>query len=389
MFRITAKPLGFEPANLTVATVRSTRKPYNPPPSTGDRPVVFGDVPGPGSRASTFKPTSREDLMRRITDDNTSQTEGPLRALAALDGVGAVAAVSYAPFVDSPAGLRVRPDGTLADSDVLVSALTVTDAYFRSLGVDFLRGRPFTWRDGYGVRNAIVSRELERRVFAGDALGKRLRRSGTDSVYDVVGVVENAKHREFIEDDKAVVYFAFQGQAALPHFLIRSTGDTSLSTIANAVRAASPQLVVTASRPMDALVARTVAEPLFRARLATAFGMFALLLAAIGLYGLASRAVADRRREIGVRVAMGARPVDVRRLFLRDAFRTVLIGLLLGLPAAYAVAQLTQTFLYGVSPDAPHVFAIAAAVLAIAAVLATLLPARRAAKMDPMIVLKD
>jgi ABC-type antimicrobial peptide transport system permease subunit len=140
---------------------------------------------------------------------------------------------------------------------------------------------------------------------------------------------------------------------------------------------------------MDALVARTVAEPLFRARLATAFGLFALLLAAIGLYGLASRAVADRRREIGVRVAMGARPADVRRLFLRDAFRTVLIGLLLGLPAAYAVSQLTQTFLYGVSPDAPHVFAVAAAVLAIAAVLATLLPARRAAKMDPMIVLKD
>jgi hypothetical protein len=385
MARLTAKPLGFEPKNLTVATIRSVGRPYNPAPQ--NRPIVFGEEPARGTSAG--RPLNRDEVQRQITDSNTARVAGPLQSLATLAGAGEVAAANYAPFLDVMPGVRVRPDGTPATQDQLVSGVTVTERYFQTLGIDLVRGRLFEWRDAYGVRPAIVSRELERRVFAGNAIGQRLLRSGIGPAYDVVGVVENVKHREFTEDDLAIVYFPFQGFNTLTQFFVRSTGDTSLSTLTNAVRAADPLVVVSASRPMSTLVARTVAEPLFRARLATAFGVIALVLAAVGLYGLAARAVADRRREIGVRVALGARPGDVRRLFLRDAIRTVTIGLVLGVPGAYAVSQLVRAFLYGVSPGAPHIFAIAAAVLVVSAVLATLVPARRAAAMDPMLALKE
>jgi hypothetical protein len=297
--------------------------------------------------------------------------------------------VSFAPFVATPPSIRVRPDGEPATSNQLVSSLDVTEGYFRAIGIDVVRGRGFDRTDSYGVRTVIVSRELERRVFGGDALGKRLMRSSMNDAYDVVGVVENAKHREFTEDDKAVVYFPDQGFRALPHFLIRSTGDTSHQTLDRAVRAADLRMVVTASWSMATLVARTVAEPTFRARLAGVFAIIALLISAVGSYALASRAVADRRREIAVRVAIGAAPGDVRRLIIGDTLRTIAIGLMLGLPGAYVGSQATRSWLFGVSPTAPHIFAVAAASLAVAAVVATLLPASRAARVDPMLALKN
>jgi ABC-type antimicrobial peptide transport system permease subunit len=130
-------------------------------------------------------------------------------------------------------------------------------------------------------------------------------------------------------------------------------------------------------------------EERFRATLSLMFGSAALVLAAVGLYGLAARRVADRRREIGVRVALGARPVDIRRLVIGDAVRTIAVGRSLGFPVAYVASRVTGTLLYGVSPTAPHVFATAAAVLAVSAFAATLLPARRAAAIDPLVVLKE
>ena len=120
-----------------------------------------------------------------------------------------------------------------------------------------------------------------------------------------------------------------------------------------------------------------------------AFGAPALLLAAVGLYGLAARRVTDRRREFGVRVALGAAPANLRRLVLRDALLIVATGLGVGLPAAVAASSVTRAFLFGVSPTAPHVFAGAAAALAGAAFVATLVPARRAARLDPVAALKE
>jgi ABC-type antimicrobial peptide transport system permease subunit len=131
-------------------------------------------------------------------------------------------------------------------------------------------------------------------------------------------------------------------------------------------------------------VGLSIAEERFRATLSGIFGAAALVLAAGGLYGLAARRVADRRREFAVRVALGARPGDVRRLVVRDALTIVATGLAIGLPCSFAIAQITSGLLFGVSSTAPHVFALAVLLLAVVVILATLLPARQASKVDPV-----
>ena len=154
-----------------------------------------------------------------------------------------------------------------------------------------------------------------------------------------------------------------QGYRSLSTLIVRTRGDARavLPAIRDELRNFDPTMVVTSTTTMEDLLATAVAEERFRALLAVLFGTTALVLAAVGLYGLATRRVADRRREIAVRVALGARPRDVRGLVLRDAVRTVTIGLALGLPAAYLASRLTEAFLFGVSPTAPHIFASAAA----------------------------
>jgi hypothetical protein len=127
-------------------------------------------------------------------------------------------------------------------------------------------------------------------------------------------------------------------------------------------------------------VDRSAVDEAFRATLSAVFGAAALILAAIGLYGLVTRRAADRRREFGVRVALGARPGDVRRLVVKDAVSVIALGLVVGLPAAYLAAQVTTSLLFGVTPSSPHVFAATAGTLATVALIATLLPARRASK---------
>jgi putative ABC transport system permease protein len=151
----------------------------------------------------------------------------------------------------------------------------------------------------------------------------------------------------------------------------------------------TPQLVVTATTTGETAVARSVAEERFRATLSLCFSVAGLMLAAVGLYGLAARRAAARRREFGVRVALGAEPSNVRALVLRDALAIVAAGLFVGLPAAFGASQVTSALLFGVSASAPRVFASAAAVLALTAMAATILPARRASRQDPILALKE
>jgi ABC-type antimicrobial peptide transport system permease subunit len=147
--------------------------------------------------------------------------------------------------------------------------------------------------------------------------------------------------------------------------------------------------VVIALTTMDDALAEVIAAERFRATLSTGFAATALVLAVVGLYGVATRRVADRRRELGIRVALGARPENLRALVLLDGIQTVGLGLAVGLPVALAVSQATRAFLYGVSPAAPHVFLLASLLLAAAAVVATFVPARRASRVDPMLALRE
>jgi putative ABC transport system permease protein len=210
-------------------------------------------------------------------------------------------------------------------------------------------------------------------------------------VLNVIGVVADTRWRKEDGDTLAAYYILAEGHHSVGTFFIRgrAAAEMPLVAIRETLRDADPNIVVTATTMMDDLIARSLVEERFRALLSAVFGGAALVLASVGLYGLAARRVADRRRQIAVRMALGARPCDVRSLVVGDALRTIVIGLAIGLPAAYAASQVVQTMLFGVTPTAPRVFLIAAGVLATAALLATLVPARRAAAIDPMVVLKD
>jgi ABC-type antimicrobial peptide transport system permease subunit len=139
---------------------------------------------------------------------------------------------------------------------------------------------------------------------------------------------------------------------------------------------------------MTTLMGKTVAGERYRALVSSMFGLAALALAAIGLYGLLARTVADRQREIGVRMALGARPNDVLSLVVRDGARLVVVGLAIGIPISLGVAQLIRTQLFGVAPTAPHIIAMACALLATASIVATFVPARRASHVDPIVTLR-
>jgi putative ABC transport system permease protein len=368
--RLTSRPLGFDPSGLAVVSIQITRFP-DVPPVPGQLPI---DVSW----------THIAQMMERLT---------------ALPGVVRVAGAGTAPFAGGWRTASVRAEGRPAGEDQTVQIQIVTEEYRRTLGVPLLRGRDLEASDrgsrGERIVHVLVSRELERRTFGEDAVGQRLLRDGPGGeapmIYDVVGVVGNVRHREFSDDEQATLYALGQRHTSINDLLIRSTGDPTavLPEVRESIRGFDPHTVVTSSVPMDALLARSVAEERFRAALSVAFGGAALLLAATGLYALAARRVAERRREIGVRMALGASAGDVRRLVFRDASVTIALGVGAGLPAALVMGRFIRAYLYDVSPTSLSVLATASGVLAAAACAALVLPVRRATRIDPLLVLRE
>lgn len=379
--RLTTRPLGFDPDGLAVMSVRF--------PDSALR-FAMRAVPraGPGERVDVDR------VMRILSEATAARTKSVLDRIQSLPGVVAAAGVNAAPFVGTPRDARARADGRPQDEEQVVASLTVTDGYFRAVGTPVVRGRALVSLDAAEGR-VMVSREFEKRLLDGNAIGRRiaLRGSATAAAttHEVIGVVENVKHREFSDEDRAAVYALDRNGSFINQILLRTSGDAEalLPIARQALEGHDSKPVVTFGQTMESILARSVAEPTFRATLSAIFGASALLLAAVGLYGLAARRVAERRREIGVRIALGARPRDVRRLVVRDTLATLAMGLAVGLPGAFAASQVTRTFLFDVSATAPHTFVLAASVLTIATVVATLLPARRAAAIDPMLTLKD
>jgi hypothetical protein len=302
------------------------------------------------------------------------------------------------PFVTTPPRvLAVIGNRPAAEHEEALHQVVSQD-YFAAMRIPLLKGRTFTRGDAPGaVLAAVVSREFERRFFPNGAVDGRFRivfgpEYELATHYQIVGVVENVRRQELTDDHRAAFYsFDRQGAAVLSQFVVRGSTDIAsmMPLVRQAIREVTPQLVVTAITPMEERVARSVAEERFRAMLSSLFGAAALVLAAIGLYGLIARRAADRRREFGVRMSLGARPADVRSLVVRDAVLLTVAGLTMGLPAAYAAAQVTRTLLYGVDATSPRVFALTSAVLALAALTASLLPARRASRADPIAALRS
>jgi putative ABC transport system permease protein len=316
-----------------------------------------------------------------------------VQGLEALPGVQSVGAVSRLPLAGGNSGRSFKTPGDSADysADIRVS----TPDYFRAMGIPLLKGRMFTDGDRDSQLNlTIVNDALVRTVFPGqDPIGKQITNFGPDSItLEIIGVVGNVHHVGLDTAPHPEIY-QLLGQAQWPsmYFVVRSaTPDPSNLTTAaqNVVWEIDKDVPLANLRTMADLIANSVQRRKFSMLLLTIFAATAMLLAAIGLYGVMSYSVAQRTREIGVRMALGARRTDVLALVVKRGMVLVLIGIACGLVLSLASARLISGLLFGISATDPLTFAAVAAALALVALVANYLPARRAASVDPMVALR-
>ncbi len=269
----------------------------------------------------------------------------------------------------------------------------VAPDYFATFRLPILRGRGFTGADRAGsLQVVVVSRGLAALMWPGqEPLGKQIRWAGDSATWrTVVGVANDTRYRDVLQL-RPTVYVPIDQQPWVPTFLVVRSNlplDALAGNIRREVRAIDPDLGVVNASPLTALLARPLAQPRFNAGVLLAFGAIAVLLAAIGLYGLVSFIVAQRTREVGIRLAVGAQPRQIVMLILRRGLVPVAAGCVLGVALVLAGGRLLSSVVYGVSARDP--VAIGGAILGftLVAVTAALVPARRAAQSDPSAALR-
>jgi ABC-type antimicrobial peptide transport system permease subunit len=271
----------------------------------------------------------------------------------------------------------------------------VSADYHRLLGIPVVAGRSFEAGDRRGAAAVVIVNEtVVRRYFADkDAVGRSIVFDGVPAT--VVGVVRDSKYHELDESPVPYVYFPFAqaignsiGTGA--SLVVRARGDAGalLPTIADALRAAGPDVPVSGLTTVDDRVASILAPQRLGVALLGAFGGLALIVAAVGIYGVVAFGVSQRTREIGVRLALGARAVDVTREIVGRNLRQVVAGLAVGVVLALSLGRVMASFLYGVSPRDVLAFGVAVATMLSVAFGACVIPARRAARANPVRALR-
>ncbi|HTJ23504.1 MAG TPA: ABC transporter permease [Gemmatimonadaceae bacterium] len=325
------------------------------------------------------------------------------RRVASLPGVRRVAAVRLLPLATEMGdwGLTVQgytppPNrGTPGDWQV------VTPGYFETMGLTLREGRVFTTSDDMQAPLAmIVNRAFEQQYFAGRrALGGRVRISSADTSkwYTIIGVVDDVRHNALIGTVKPQFYATLAQFALAPgstrramSLVVRTGGDPKalVSAVRAAVRSVDPRLPVSEVRTMRDIVDAAIGGQRFAMQTLGVFGFVALLLSAIGIFGIVSQVVASRLHEFGIRAALGATPKDLMAIALRTGVRQAMTGLAIGIVAALMLTRVLHTLLHGVSATDPLTFGSVVAVTGLVAVVASMAPARRAARIDPNAVLR-
>jgi predicted permease len=301
------------------------------------------------------------------------------------------------PLDFSSSATRVIPEGSgidVNDRRYRVEYSQITPSYFETVGIPLRAGRDFTERDhDSSTPVAIVNESLARRYWPNEnALGKRIRFWGPDSpLAQVVGVAADSKYGSLTEEGTPFLYMPLlSGFRPDVHLLLRTRGEPRdlLRSLRDGVQKLDPAVAVLGVRTLEEQVGRAYFLPRNSALLLSGFGLLALLLAAVGLYGVISYAVSRRTREVGIRMALGARYADVLSLVVGEGLWLVLIGVAAGLAAAFTVTRFLAGMLYRVSPTDPLTFVLVPAVLTVVAVVASYVPARRASRVDPMTALR-
>jgi predicted permease len=268
--------------------------------------------------------------------------------------------------------------------------------FFTTMGIPILAGRGFGPQDtDKSQKVAVISEAMAKRFFPDSSpLGRHFGRGGPENSgqFEIIGVVKDAKYGGLTEQPRPMAYFchAQQGEI-LNNFVVRFSGppEAGVSQVRQAIKQVNRNLPIDEVVSLSEHVGRSLVQQKLVARLASFFGLLALLLASVGLYGVLSYAVARRTNEIGIRIALGAQAKNVLWLVLREALRLVGTGVFIGLITALFVTKTAEKLLFELKPNDPLTLTSAAVLLIVVATLAGYLPARRAARVDPMVALRD
>jgi putative ABC transport system permease protein len=330
------------------------------------------------------EPTKRSAFYRQVLD-----------RVRALPGVEFAGAVNIPPAMDDDQVVRItiegRPEPAPGQAQ-LVSYRTVTPNYFQSLGIRLLRGRDFREED-LQTFSFIINESMARRYWPNeDPIGKRIR-LGTNPQNPylfIVGIVED--YKQFLDaPPDPTLYVSNIGQLSMTFTVRTASNPTSLaSALRGEVLAVDPNQPIYNVMTMEQRLvnASPIRKSRFQTTLLLTFSLSALLLAAVGIYGVISYSVTQRTREIGIRIAFGAQPGDVVKLIVGQAMILTSIGVIAGLAVAFALTRLLSSLLFGVSATDPIIYAGTAAILAVVALLASYVPARRASRVEPMEALR-
>lgn len=350
---------------------------------------------GPGFNTDKVLLTAMDLRANGYTDDQSADFYQQLvERIRTLPGVKSASFERYVPLwftgrrytMADIEGYTPKPN-----EDMRIDLNSVGPNYFSLLEIPMIEGRDFTAED---TRNSphvcIVNQTMAKRFWPGrSAIGQRVGSSG--GWWTVVGVAKDVKYHTMNESAEAFLYFPFlQDTSTDANILVKTSGDpmAMLGAVRRQVRALDPSATLLEEDDLAGLLKVSLFANRTAAAFAANLGLLGLLLAAIGLYGVLSYTVGQRTHEIGVRMALGARPLDVLRQVVGQGMRLVLSGAIIGLVAAFATGRLISSLLYGVSATDPLTFAGATILLAGVALAACFVPARRAMRVDPIVALR-
>jgi putative ABC transport system permease protein len=364
--RFAAAPLGFQASGLMMLSIK--------PPSN-----------------EYASPERRIELYQRILNN--------LRSVAGLEGA---AFTTVLPLRGSQGfGVLViegHPAPAPSTSVHDIAQQAISDSYMRMMRLPLRRGREFDSRDSQrGPKVAIVNEALARKYFPHeDPVGRHIRILGEPNDWlTIVGVAQDEKRATVYQEmgwvDPPIVYRPLEQQApATANLLIRAVNKSALgaTSVQRRIQKVDPSVFVGKPEEVESLVSEYLRYPRFRATLLGAFAGVAMVLAVVGLYGVLSQLVSQRTHEIGIRMALGAEQSDVLRMVIGQGLRLALIGVAIGIGGALGLTRFLSSLLYGVTPTDPLTFIVVALILIAVALLACYIPARRAAKVDPMVALR-
>lgn len=317
---------------------------------------------------------------------------GAVEAVQALPGVARAGTAAHLPLNHETMGISFRIPGQPVDEENPPGAewFRVSPGYFETIGTPLLGGRGFEASDAAGAeRVAVINRTFADRHFpSSNAVGATLLVDDTRTPVRIVGVAEDVRHSEITEAPPEQIYFPLSQSSARRRFLtVRAAGGDPLA-LAGAIRSTiaglDPDVPANRLRPMTSIVMESTGPFMAMSMVLGVFGGFALLLAAIGLYGLIAYSVSQRQSEFGVRMAMGASPRDVVRNVLGGGLRLAGIGIGIGIAAALAAGQVMASLLFGTGAADPVTLAAAVVIFLATTILAAIVPAARASRSDPL-----